>query len=125
MSHIKKTINREKNLTVITVNGELTFDQIIDVLDQFYASEYTLYLLWDLTNADTSSLTTVQVDMIVDHAKEYAHLRKGGKAAFVLSRDVDFGLARMYEQLSEAKQHPILHGVFRSLDEAMNWLENK
>lgn len=123
MVQINKTLEREKDLTIISVSGLFSIDQIIAVVDQYYASEITQNLIYDLSRADMSSLKAHDFKRIISHARQYMHLRKGGKTAFVLGSDLDFGLARMYETYSELKNHPIPQAVFKSLDQAMHWLE--
>ena len=79
-------------------------------------------ILIDLTCADTKSLTSEQITKISDHSKKYSHLRIGGKTAYIVNNDVDYGLARMYQIHTELKGHHGAHCVFRSLEEAMIWL---
>ncbi len=45
------------------------------------------------------------------------------KLALVLSRDVAFGMARMYQSLTESNEQNHV-GVFRDIDEAKAWLES-
>ena len=50
-------------------------------------------------------------------------MRKGGKSAFVFSKDVEFGLGRMFEALSEGKEGmPVEYRSFRDINEAREWL---
>ncbi len=44
------------------------------------------------------------------------------RVAIVVARDVDFGLARMYEAFAEADQQLAETFVFRDLGEALAWL---
>ena len=123
MAEIEKVVYREKNLTIISAFGDFLFDQIIEVVDQFYASETTFNLLWDLSQADVSTTTKYEIEQIIEHSKKYAHLRAGGKTVFVMSNDLNFGLARMFEILSEIKKLPLSIHVFRKMEEALRWLE--
>ena len=123
MGEIKKNIYKNKNLTVITVSGKTTLDMIIDALEEFYRSVFTLNLLWDFSKGDARELTNYQMRDIISVAKKYAHLRKGGKTAFFVSSGVDYGLARMYEIYSDIEGHTISHNVFYDFDKAMDWLE--
>lgn len=123
MEQIKIERNEDKKLTIIKLFGDATSDMIIDALDQFYTSEFTLNVLWDLSDANTSSLTSNQMNTIIEHAKKYSQLRPNGKTAYVSPKDMDFAMARMYQILSELNEHPISHYVFRNHSEAMSWLE--
>ncbi len=122
MTKIQKTIDKENQITIFTVSGEFFFDQIVDVVKQFYLSEFTLNIIFDLNKADMSALTAGQMEEIVKGAKEYAHLREGGKTALIMSRDLNYGIARMFETYCEIKGHPIAYNVFKNIDEAMTWI---
>jgi len=124
MAQIQKKIIKDKNLTVIEVSGRLTVNEVISFFKEFYESEFTLNLLWDLSKSDLSGLTGDHLRKIISSAKKYAHLREGGKTALYTAVPLGFGIARMYEILAEANQVPIPNRVFRSIDEAMAWLES-
>ena len=81
-------------------------------------------ILWDLSGSDLSELTSDHLRQIISVAKQYAHLRERGKTALYATVPLGFGIARMYEILAEANQVPIPNRVFRSIDEAMAWLES-
>jgi hypothetical protein len=55
-------------------------------------------------------------------AKKYAHLRKGGRSALVLSKDVGYGIGRMYGALSEIENIPYEIRSFRDIKDAREWL---
>jgi hypothetical protein len=124
MAQVKKKIIKNKNLTIFKVTGKFTSDEIIRTFDEFYNSKYTLNILWDLSESDFSELDINHLRRIISAAKEYAHLRVGGRTALYTTLPLGFGLARMYESLSEANQVPILNRVFRDIHEAMAWLES-
>ena len=125
MAKIKKTIDSENKITIYSVSGEFLFDQIIDLVKQYYLEELTLNVIFDLTNADMSAITTDEMERIVEFSKEYAHLREGGKTAFITSGDLGFGLSRMYSAYAEVKGHPIAQRSFRNFDEAMTWIKEE
>jgi hypothetical protein len=123
MAQIKKDVHKDKDITIVNVSGELLFEQIVQVLEDFYKSDFTLKLLWDLSHADLSALTNSHIEKIISYAKSKSHLREGGKTAIVALKDIDYGVSRMYEILSELKEHPVSHSVFRNRDEALKWLK--
>ncbi len=124
MAQIKKKIVKEKDLTIIEVTGKITSNEIIEAIIDFYKSDFTLKLLWDLSKSDMSGITGDHLREILSVAKSYAHLREGGKTALFTTLPLGYGIARMYEILSDVNQHPIQNSVFRSLDKAMAWLES-
>ena len=119
MAQIERILQKEVDLTVFNITGNLGFKEIIDLVDLIYASEITLNMLMDLSSADTASLTSEQIEKISNHSRKYSYLRSGGKTAYVVKNDLEFGLARMYQIRTELDGHHESHGVFRSLDEAM------
>ena len=124
MAQIQKKTIKNKNLTILKVTGKVASNEIIKAFKEFYESEPTLNLLWDLSQGDLSDLTSDQLRKIISAAKKYANLREGGKTALYTTVPLGFGIARMYEMLAEANQLPIPNRVFRSFDEAMAWLES-
>ncbi len=124
MAQIKKKIVKGKDLTIIEVTGKVTSGEIIDAIVDFYESAFTLNLLWDLSGSDMSAITGDHLHEILSIAKSYGHLREGGKTALFTTLPLGYGIARMYEILSDVNQHPIQNSVFRSLDDAMAWLES-
>ena len=123
MAQIKKIINKEKNLTIFTVSGEFLLDQIIDRIEELYTSDFTLNLLWDLSHANTTAITRDQIEKIIALIKKYAHLREGGKSAYVMSSELGYGIARMFEIMSEMENLPVSQYAFKNFNEAMGWLE--
>ena len=123
MAQIERILYKDENLTIFNISGDLGFEEIIDLVDFTYSGEITLNILMNLTEANTSSLTSVQIEKIGNHSKKYSHLRRGGKTAYLVTKDIDFGLARMYQTYTELKGHHEVHGVYRSYGEAMTWLK--
>ena len=122
MAKIDKEITGDKKITVLRVTGEIAVDQIIDELTRFYAEEYTTNLIWDFSGAEGKVLSSNDMHKIIDHAKGFAHLRNNGKTAIVISSSLGYGLGRMYDTLAQVADHPIKHHVFKSYDEAVEWI---
>ena len=122
MTEIKKIKDEENKITIYTVSGKFLFDQIIDLIKKFYIDELTLNVIFDLTNADMSAITAGEIERIVEISSKYAHLREGGKTAFISSSDLSYGLTRMYEVFAEIKNHPVTQGAFKNLDDAISWI---
>ncbi len=77
--------------------------------------------LWDLRKADLGKLSRSDVKGLVDYVLKHRGAPPGARTVFVVSRDLDFGIARMYEQrLEAASPSDVL--VTRDMDEALAWL---
>ena len=49
--------------------------------------------------------------------------RKGGKSAVVASSDLQYGVSRILGTLYEIEGYPTRLGIFRTMEEAMEWLD--
>lgn len=124
MATITRTNRKDELLTILSVNGVLTCDEVLHALDDFYEHDVTPYLMWDFTEADVSGITQNDMERIISAVKSNTPLRKNGRTAFVAHHDLSFGLSRMYQMLSEVSEHPIPPIVFRDRDSAIAWLKS-
>ena len=117
---IHQVILKSCNLLYVRFEGNVTAEEILagrkDASDN---SDFHLNLrqLVDLRNGSmelvsSANLNTIGVSTIFN---------KSVKRAFVVARDVDYGLLRMYGVFAEHHQHQIR--IFRSLEEACEWLD--
>ena len=77
-------------------------------------------VIWDLRDADTSKIYKEDVIRIARFFETYIKNGANYKAALVVSRDLEYGLSRMY-QVAVADL-PAEIGIFRSLEEAKKWV---
>lgn len=123
MAKIKKTVLKEKNLTVFSAHGNFIFDQLIDEIDRVYSADFTLHALWDFTGSDFSAIKGNQVEKVIEHTRKYVNLRKGGKSAFIVSSEFGYGLGRMFDILTDLTNSPVEYRIFKDIDEAIHWIE--
>ncbi|HUI93387.1 MAG TPA: hypothetical protein VLX68_14160 [Chitinivibrionales bacterium] len=117
-------VNKECNLTTYVSKGVLAFDGIRDAIAAFYEGAPTLHIIWNLTEADLSNLSGDEVRDLAKTAKSHYRSREGGKTALVASSDADYGLARMYEVFTEFAKLPASVKVFRTMEEAQQWIRS-
>jgi len=122
MANIVVDIIPEDDLTVFTVEGELSADQIIRYSSEYYMNNPTKYVLWDARKGSVHKINSDGFRMIAQQMQKYTIKRKGGKTAFVRDYDLDFGMGRMYEVFSEIEKLPVRYRVFRNIEEAKMWL---
>ena len=125
MAEIEKEVTGDRSVTVFKVTGKMLFDQIINEITQFYENGLTLNTIWDFTAADGKHITSNEIQRIASHTKNFSHLRENGKTAFVISSSLAYGLGRMYDSLSQVFSHPVRHGIFRSFDDAISWIQGQ
>ena len=113
------------NITTLTATGQVTANDLLAGLQEFYSRTPTELALCDLSNADLDSFSRADVERLVGATKRLASVRDRPRTAIVAKGDLGFGLARMYEILGEAKGHPASMRVFRARDEAIQWLRER
>jgi hypothetical protein len=122
---IKTTIDLEHQLTIHTVEGDVTFDEAIEVFKKYYSGKTTRNVLWDFSVGSMVKFSSDQIRLITDFISGVSGTRSAGKTAGVVHQDVDFGLARVFETLFESSSYKPLIRIFRKYGEAMNWLQEK
>jgi hypothetical protein len=121
---ITTRIDKESNLRLHTVKGTLTLKELLEKLKEVYSEpDYRpeMDVIWDLREADLSPFSTSDIRKVGDYVSGHWGAESGSKAALVVSRDLDFGLSRMYEFFLESRTSSEVQ-VFRDYDEAMDWI---
>ncbi|MGD2029697.1 MAG: hypothetical protein PVG86_07125 [Desulfobacterales bacterium] len=123
---ITTKVDRTRNLTIFTLTGELSIDEILGTLKSFWeARELTLNTLWDARNAIVTNLRSSELENITGLLGQYRNRfeeRKNGKAAIAASTDLQYGLSRILGTLYEREDVPIKLHPFRTMEEAIQWL---
>jgi hypothetical protein len=110
------------DLTIATIKGTPTLDEIVSAVKSFYGSQPTKKVIWNWTGSDPSRLTTLDLEQLASFPARYSDLRKGGKTAMVAPDDLSFGISRMFQTFGDMKGLPFSVRVFHSLGEAFAWL---
>ncbi len=121
---IEVEVDRQQDLTTYKVAGPVTASEIIQAIEDFYSGEPTRKVLWIMTEASFDELTSEDVRRMAQTTEKFSHMRKTGKTALVFSGEVGFGLGRMHEAFRDLEASPVRQESFRSLDEALRWLED-
>ena len=122
---IKSHLDETKKLTIFKATGVFQYDEIISAVKSFYEDEPTENVLWDLTDITGVQLTSGQIETIANFSLRSDGTRPEGKTAMVAAEDETFGLSRMFGTLSEIKTVPIEVNIFRSMEEAYQWLSEE
>ncbi len=120
---IKIKTEHELNLTVFTVIGEVSIDEIITTLKNFYLGVTTKLTLWDFSEGTASKLSRDDIRVLVGLSKRRADVRREGKTAIVAPSTLDYGLGRMLEIFADIEDLQFEISTFHSLDEAKEWLK--
>jgi hypothetical protein len=121
---ITTSIDRAGGLRTHKVTGDLLPEELTSVLDEVYSEpehDPDMNVLWDLREASVASFTIKDVEALRDFVAP--NWGTGGRslAALVVSDDLQYGMSRMYEMLSESRTGGKIR-VFRDMDEAVGWL---
>ncbi len=114
--------DKEKNIAYIKLSGQLSKKAILRAFDLAVADiRYRdgMGRLWDFRDADLSSLKSETVFEMAQYSLNFPSGINDVKVAFLVSRDFEYGLSRMFELSSNSKT-PI--NVFRTMDEAEKWM---
>ena len=82
-------------------------------------------VVWDLRAAEgIGSLATNQLDKLIGLVGKTWGTKGKNKAALVVSRQVDFSLARMYEQQLEMHSPSVVR-IFKDIKKAVQWIDQE
>jgi hypothetical protein len=122
---IKKEIDKTKQLTIFTVSGEVDFDELLENYQLYYDDvQPSKNMLWDFRSAKGGNrLSQEGLRHFASFPKKYEHKRPVGKTAYVVEGDLGFGMGRMVMAYVELLDSKVDVNVFRSMNEAIQWLE--
>lgn len=114
----------DQHLVVNTVKGRFDFDGYRNLMERILNDPRfvpSMHMLWDFTTSTLIDLSNDDFEGIKNYIQKNAERRGSGyRAAFLVSKEVDFGLSRMYQMLSE--DLPVTFEVFKDREEAMSWI---
>ena len=119
------SFNGEGKYLQVQSSGHLDVQGISDVLTAVLSSEEWapgMSLLADYSNSSTIDLTSEKITHISHMVKEQNDVLGSGKMASVMSSDLDYGYARMFQLLTEDYIDKEVN-VYRDRDSAINWIE--
>ena len=122
LGEITLDIDRDRDLTVRAIVGDVSVQQLLDALAEYFAGQPTLNVLLDFSEAELRMLKAREVRLLAQVTRQYAECRAGGKTALVFSSAIGYGLGRMFEQLRHATGAPVAYKTFREREKAMEWL---
>ncbi len=124
---INTSIDSGTGLRTHVATGTFTLDELqTELRDAYNRSDYRpeANSLCDLREAGAVTFTGEEIRSVVDTVLEHRGAPPGTRTAIVVTRDLSFGLARMFARQLEAKSHSDVM-VFRDMDKATAWLEGE
>lgn len=115
------------HLLTVAVLGDLSSDEVIGVINEHYSNGIVKNVIWDLTEGSLANITKEGFKAIAKATLESlaSGARQGGRTAFVGDKTAEYGLMRMYTAIAEMTGVKTQYNVFRTIDEAVIWLESQ
>jgi hypothetical protein len=121
-----RLVERGAEISTYVGQGELSPNELFEAYSALLDSAPTSLALVDLSSA---TLARIDAESMQQLARRVAQLGKErgthGKAAIVCSRDVDFGMARMFSTLVALEDDAVQFAVFPGLNSARVWLSGE
>jgi hypothetical protein len=117
------TIDKDAKLVHHSVEGVLTFEEILKAIGRVFNHpdfRPEMDILMEVTPGATSGLNSVQVIKVVEALRAVGDKRGTGRSVAVAPDDADFGLVRVLAYRLEDGTRPTT--VFKTLQEAKDWL---
>lgn len=117
-------INKELGLLVLKYVGDVSLWQIGELLRQ--VSEDPDFLPTHNILTDTRGLTTnysyEELQALAGQIKDSAKNMGQNKNAYLVDKDVTFGICRIWQSIREPETSLAENKIFRNHDEALEWL---
>ena len=122
---IEKIVYENKKITCITVEWEADFSELLGVLMKFIDDNNTEHLLLDFRLFSFDTIMRSNIRDLYEYATSRANVngRVNGKTAFVFSNGLQIEIGKIFKRYTEMIGSPIKISAFRSMEEALSWLE--
>jgi len=117
--------NKEKNYCTIKLKGILSRDEILHAFNAAVSHIYHvpgMGRLWDFCEADLSLLSSDTINSMAQYSLRFPNGINNVKVAFVVGRELEYGLTRMFEAFSSNAKTTIK--IFKSLEQAKKWISS-
>jgi hypothetical protein len=126
--NIKTNIDITAKIRIHTLSGIFEFDALYSAVEDIYDdSEFDpeLNSIWDFTNvAGIQLIKPDQLKKLVDFVTSERSQYSSIKTALVVSKKIDFGIARVYEfSMKSGSNNEVM--VFKDLIKAAEWIRDE
>jgi hypothetical protein len=125
VAKITKSYIPDVDLTIFTVSGETTFDDIWDQTRAFFGGKSSKLALWDFTSGTVAPISNLDDKEIARRVRVIRAGGKRGKGAILAPENIDYGTGRAFQVFSEFKDFPFEIKVFRDMAAAKKWLTSE
>ncbi|MBU0767738.1 MAG: hypothetical protein KJ687_01410 [Proteobacteria bacterium] len=120
---VNTVVDKKGTVMIHTVTGEITFEEIKSSYEAILLHpdfQRDMYAIWDVRDADASKFDSQDVIRLARYFETQIKNRAEFKVAVIVSRDLEYGLSRMYQVA--AADLPAKIGIFINLEEAKKWV---
>lgn len=120
-------IDKEKRVILRRVKGALTIQDVLGALESTTSLpgyESGMGAIWDYSEGTIESLSSGDLKKLAAEIRKWvaANGPIDYRVAVFAPKDIDFGLSRVYEALSEIQGNKFEFSVFRDLGKAIQWV---
>ena len=120
---IKTILEPQYDLTIQKCIGIITDENFIKAIRSFYEENPTTNLIWDFSEASLSITSNLFIKKISDLVKTLSgKSERTGKSAVIADGDLEFGLSRMFQMLTENNNLSFKIKICRTEEEARKWI---
>lgn len=117
------TVEFADGFLIATTTGTLSYDEVSAAFVK-YGPLVELHIIVNMDASTVIELSGEQVRALPSVAQKHlVNRREGGRTAFVCVHDHQFGLSRMYSISSELAGSTYRYNTFKTLAEALGWLQ--
>ncbi|HCY87465.1 MAG TPA: hypothetical protein DHV36_20190 [Desulfobacteraceae bacterium] len=120
---IDVSTDRSADLTIFTVKGSASFEDLMAAIKRFYDKDPTANVIWNLEQASVWDLTVSQIEKLANYTPRIKKSRSGDKTAFVASDDITITLSNLFIQHGLAQKIKRTVKIFNSRDNALAWIK--
>jgi len=122
MAEIKFEIDKARDLTTVTIIGDLQPGELRAIIEDYYKHSPTHLIMMDSREGSWSSMPTSDYNRSINNWLTHGYLREGDKIAIIFSDPADFGMGRYLESHLSMGGFPTELEIFRDIDKAKRWL---
>jgi hypothetical protein len=120
---VNTIVDKEDAVMTHQVTGKITFEEIKSSYKTILSHpdfQENISVIWDLRDADASEFDRQDVVRLARYFETQLKNRSKFKVAVIVSRDLEYGLSRMYQVA--AADLPAKIGIFINLEDAKKWV---
>ncbi|NIA71745.1 hypothetical protein HBA54_24425 [Pelagibius litoralis] len=122
MAEITAHYSPASALTLFVAEGRILADDLVAAIETHYGANPTSITIWDLWKADLSELDMPALTRVSDCARNFSKNRENPRTVFVVKREQEKLLIKLYKKISEVRGSPTSYELYPSVATAYEGL---